>query len=262
MRELCLYQDTTNVTPFQFENHQIRAGHLDGEPGFVARDVATALGYTNPQKAVRDHCKAARPLGDERFVHPSLDPQTIIIPEFDVYRLIMRSKLPSAERFEEWVVGEVLPSIRKTGSYGLAVEQLNDPASLRRLLGNYTERVEQLERQIETDKPKVDFYDSYASMDGQFGLQQAARVLGEGPVKFVKWLKRKRFLFKEGGVAVPYARYVSQGLFKVTTVIGNDRARARTVITPKGIQYFAKKLAAEKFEHLAKLQPILPGIIN
>jgi prophage antirepressor-like protein len=73
---------------------------FDGEPCFIGKDVAGVLGYANPQKAVRDHCKAARPLGVNETFTPAIDPQTVIIPERDVYRLIMRSKLPRAERFE------------------------------------------------------------------------------------------------------------------------------------------------------------------
>lgn len=72
-------------------------------------------GYANPQEAVRVHCKSCRPLGVSETLTPGLDPQMAIIPERDLYRLIMRSKLPTAERFEEWVVGDVLPTIRKTG---------------------------------------------------------------------------------------------------------------------------------------------------
>lgn len=97
------------------EREQFRIIDRDGEPWFVAKDVASILGYSNPQKAIRDHCKAAEKVGvNETF---TLDPQTIVIPERDLYRLIIRSKLPTAERFEEWVFGEVLPSIRKTGGY-------------------------------------------------------------------------------------------------------------------------------------------------
>lgn len=104
------------VHSFQFDCLPVRVlADENGEPWFVARDVATMLSYSNPQKSIRDHCKAARPIGvNDSF---TLDPQTIIIPERDLYRLIMRSRLPSAERFEEWVVSEVLPSIRKTGSF-------------------------------------------------------------------------------------------------------------------------------------------------
>lgn len=103
---------------FDFRGHTVRTVQINGEPWFVGRDVAEILGYTNPQKAVRDHCKRPRPVGsvgvNETF---TLDPQTIIIPESDLYRLVMRSRLPEAEEFEEWVTGTVLPSIRKTGTY-------------------------------------------------------------------------------------------------------------------------------------------------
>lgn len=106
---------TTQIVSFDFEGAGVRGLSIDGEPWFVAKDIADVLGYTNPQKAVRDHCKGARPVGvNESF---TLDPQTTIVPERDLYRLIMRSKLPAAERFEDWVVGEVLPAIRKTGRY-------------------------------------------------------------------------------------------------------------------------------------------------
>ncbi|KVR76140.1 hypothetical protein WK26_25625 [Burkholderia vietnamiensis] len=103
--------------PFAFDGAQVRVVTVDGEPLFVARDVATVLGYANASKAIGDHCK-----GGVTSRYPILDSlgrdqYPTLIPERDLYRLIMRSKLPSAERFEEWVVGEVLPSIRKTGAY-------------------------------------------------------------------------------------------------------------------------------------------------
>lgn len=109
------------LQPFNFDGASVRVITIDGAPWFVGKDIAAALGYTNPQKAVRDHCKSPRPVGGERFVHPSaggaLDPQTVIISEGDVMRLIVSSQLPAAERFERWVFDEVLPTIRKTGSY-------------------------------------------------------------------------------------------------------------------------------------------------
>lgn len=103
------------VTPFDFHGFPVRVidgGH--GEPWFIAKDIAEALGYSNTSKAINVHCKAVRTChtemgGQVRVVQ--------IIPERDLYRLVMKSKLPAAEQFEEWVVGQVLPSIRKTGSY-------------------------------------------------------------------------------------------------------------------------------------------------
>jgi prophage antirepressor-like protein len=98
---------------FNFNSNELRVIDRDGEPWFVAKDVADVLGYSNPQKAVRDHCKKG-----ERFVTPfSNGVEVTFIPESDVYRLVMRSKLPSAEAFQDWVMEEVLPSIRKTGQY-------------------------------------------------------------------------------------------------------------------------------------------------
>lgn len=88
----------------------------DGNVLFCASDVAKILGYTNPNKAINDHCRAIT----KRYTPISGKEQEInFIPESDVYRLIIRSKLPEAERFEKWVVEEVLPSIRKTGSYSI-----------------------------------------------------------------------------------------------------------------------------------------------
>lgn len=100
-----------------FENSEfgeIRTVEIDGKPYFVATDVARALGYSNPRKAVNDHCKGVTKCdtptssGVQRMSY---------INEGDLYRLIMKSKLPSAEKFENWVMDEVLPTIRKTGSY-------------------------------------------------------------------------------------------------------------------------------------------------
>ena len=129
------------VNLFNFEGFDVRVVLVDGEPWFSARDVAEGLGYSNPQKAVRDHCKSPRPVGvNDSF---TLGPSANIIPERDVYRLVMRSKMPQAERFEEWVVSEVLPSIRKTGGYTAPAQ----PADLSKL--------EILQMALESEKARV-----------------------------------------------------------------------------------------------------------
>lgn len=106
---------SSSVIPFDFDGGAIRVITDDlGDPWFVARDVADALGYSKPENAIARHCKAATttPKQGGGFM--------TIIPERDLYRLAMRSKLAGAERFEEWVVSEVLPSIRKTGAYSVS----------------------------------------------------------------------------------------------------------------------------------------------
>ena len=100
----------------------------DGNLLFVASDVAKALGYAVPQKAVIDHCKHC-----SKMEHPSNKGTYInLITESDVYRLTMKSKFPNAEQFQDWVCEEVLPSIRKTGSYS-AGQQLSPSELILRL---------------------------------------------------------------------------------------------------------------------------------
>lgn len=104
-----------NIVPFQSPDFAIRAVEIDGEPWFVGKDVAEALGYTNPSKAIGDHCKGVAkryPLQTSGGIQ-----ETRIISEPDLFRLVVNSQLPSAEKFERWVFEEVLPSIRKTGGY-------------------------------------------------------------------------------------------------------------------------------------------------
>lgn len=105
------------VSPFAFEGKPVRVIEDDkGNPLFVAKDVAEILGYKEPGLAVRTHCKG----GVKHTLPTNGGPQTLtLIPESDVYRLIIRSKLPAAEKFEKWIMEEVLPTIRKTGKYAM-----------------------------------------------------------------------------------------------------------------------------------------------
>lgn len=128
---------TSNIVPFSFEGSNVRAGLIKGEPYLAASEVAVALGYADPDKAIRTHCKALKRLNSAELAELGIgDPPPsglIMIPERDVYRLIMRSRLPHAERFEEWVVAEVLPSLRKTGAF-VVPSRMSD-ADIARLLG-------------------------------------------------------------------------------------------------------------------------------
>lgn len=114
----------TQLETFSFHSSKIRTISTEsGEIFFVAKDVASTLGYSDTVKAVSTHCKKAKSLIDiGEANHPpqqnqQLDSQTKLIPESDVYRLVMRSKLQQAEEFQDWVCEEVIPSIRKHGSY-------------------------------------------------------------------------------------------------------------------------------------------------
>lgn len=134
---------------------EIRTIEIDGKPYFVATDVATALGYVNPRKAVNDHCKGVT----KRDTPTSSGVQSMsYINEGDLYRLIMKSKLPSAEKFESWVMDEVLPTIRKTGGYRKPMSTAEQIKLL--ALGNteLNERVTNVEEEIDSLKNDMPLY--------------------------------------------------------------------------------------------------------
>ena len=106
------------VTTFLYKDNSVRSLLIDDEPWFVAKDVCDVLGYGNSREAVRKHCREAgvtirdiRSGGQTRSI--------TFVNEGNLYRLIIKSNKPESEPFEEWVCDEVLPTIRKTGSYSL-----------------------------------------------------------------------------------------------------------------------------------------------
>lgn len=105
---------------YQFQSHQFRViPDEQGEPLFIAKDVCDILGYTNSSKSVSDHCRKA---GVTNRYIPTLSNTYTLIDEGNLYRLIIKSNKPESEPFESWVCDEVLPALRKTGSYGVADE--------------------------------------------------------------------------------------------------------------------------------------------
>lgn len=186
---------------FNFDNHSVRTIQKDDEIWFVAKDVAEILGYTNPQKAVRDHCKSVVSVGvNESF---TLDPQTSIIPERDLYRMVMRSKLPSAEKFEEWIVADVIPSIRKTGSYTPPATPEMQIANAILLAGRMIEeqkfQIEQRDKLIAIAAPKAAIADRIMVSDGLFGFRQVAKKLELNERKFKQWLISNNWVYTLGG---------------------------------------------------------------
>lgn len=116
MHQPALAADAAVVTPFQFHTHSVRVVIRDGDPWFVLADVADALGYRDAANAGR--CLADHQRGTQIVSTPSGDQSMTVVNESGLYRLVLRSRKPEAVTFSDWVTGEVLPSIRKTGSYG------------------------------------------------------------------------------------------------------------------------------------------------
>lgn len=243
---------THQVIPFNFQGADVRLLSIDGEPWFVAKDVAELLGYSNPQKAVRDHCKASQAVGvNDSF---TLDPQTILIPERDVYRLIMRSKMPQAEAFEEWVVGEVLPSIRKTGSYE-SRQHVTIPQSYAEALleaGRLAKIAEEQAAQLAIAAPKAEFVDKYVEATGLKGFRQVAKLLKANEARFREFLIDKKIMYRLGGEWHAYQNHIDAGRFDVKTGSSDSgHAFNQTKFTPKGVNWIAGLWAQHNLQEVA-----------
>lgn len=235
---------------------RVRTAQIDDKPYFVATDIANALGYTNPRDAVLRHCKGVV----KRDTPTSSGTQQMsYINEGDVYRLIMKSKLPSAERFESWVMDEVLPSIRKNGGYIAGQETMTDDELLAKALmvanNKIAERdriIEHQKAKIEYDRPKTIFADAVATSNTSILVGDLAKIICQngvqiGQKRLFAWLRENGYLMKNGSsYNMPIQRYVQQGLFEVKErSIQNPDGSVRITITPKimgkGQLYFVNK---------------------
>lgn len=236
--------EARTVNLFNFEGLDVRVMLIDGEPLFSARDVAEGLGYTNPQKAVRDHCKSPRPVGvNDSF---TLGASANVIPERDVYRLVMRSKMPQAERFEEWVVSEVLPSVRRTGEFSLkprvlaTLPDFTNPAAAARAWAEQFELQQAASQALAIAAPKVEFVDKYVESTGLKGFRQTAKLLRANEARFREFLLDKKVMYRMGGEWQAYQQHIDAGRFEVKTdTADNGHAFNQTKFTPKGVTWVA-----------------------
>lgn len=133
---------------------KVRVTEIDGQPYFVGRDVAMALGYADPVAAIAQHVD-----NEDKVKHPIPDnqgftQQTTLIAEAGVYSLVFGSKLETAKAFKRWVCSEVLPAIRKTGSYTMALPKTYSEAL--RQLADAVEEKEKIQLQLETKTRQLD----------------------------------------------------------------------------------------------------------
>lgn len=173
--------NTTIEQSFNFEGWGVRVVTVDGEPHFVARDVAQILGYANPADAITRHCKGVVNRYPLRTAGGSQEVR--VIAESDVLRLIVSSKLPAAEQFERFVFETVLPEIRRTGSYNAvpALPDLSTPEGVLALAQTLTKTAEELvaaNEKIAADAPKVAYVDEYVSGRDVRLFRNVAKCLG------------------------------------------------------------------------------------
>ncbi len=242
-----------------FKNEQfgeIRWVKVGSKDYAVGIDVAKALGYKHPSKAIIDHCK-----GVTKSVIPSNGgmQETNVITEGDIYRLTAKSELPGAAKFESWIFDEVLPSIRKHGTYmtDTTIEKaLMDPDFLIKLATNLKEekskRIE-AEKKIELQQPKVVFADAVSASHTSILVGDLAKILKQngidvGANRLFERLRKEGYLIRRKGTDynMPTQRSMELGLFQVkeTSIVhcdGHVSISKTSKVTGKGQVYFVNK---------------------
>lgn len=249
---------------FKFEGVQLRTMDLEGKPHFVGVDVARALMYANPSKAVIDHCKGVSKLG---IPSDGGTQETNVIPEGDVYRLIVKAADQSrnevikenAERFERVVFDEILPSIRKHGAYMTpqALESaLQNPDAmiqiLTRLKEEQTERTA-AENKLESQRPLVVFAESLQVSEDSMSVGELAKLLKQngidiGERRLFVILREEGYLIKRFGSQynLPTQRSMEMGIMEIkigsrASASDGSKVTHTPKITGKGQMYFINK---------------------
>src|SRR5690625_4300269 len=236
---------------------------IDGKEHFPATDVAKKLGYADPYSAIRQHTRK-----DGWVKHPVTDSlgrnqNKRFITEGNLYRLISKSELPDAEKFESWVFDEVLPSIRKHGAY-MTPEKIEEvllsPDTIIKLATNLKEEQEkrrQAEQVIEEQKPKVLFADAVETSRSSVLVGELAKLIKQngyniGQNRLFKWLRDNGYLMKRvNSRNLPTQMSMELGLVKgkkrtINKPDGSIRTTSTPMVTGKGQVYFVEKFLGEK----------------
>ena len=232
----------------------------DGKEYFPATECARILGYKNPKDAVNRHC---RWVAKHDLPHPQNPEKTLkmnFIPEGDLYRLIVKSQLPTAERFERWVFDEVLPSIRKHGMYAtdeLLDEMLRSPEYGIKLLTEYKEakeRAKQLEIENAQNKqiigelqPKASYYDFILQNKSLMPITKIAKDYGMSGQAMNKLLHELGVQYKMGNTWLLYQEDADMGYTQSKThAIDTERSVMHTYWTQKGRLFLYDLLKNER----------------
>ncbi|OUM21556.1 phage antirepressor [Butyricicoccus porcorum] len=236
-----------------FENPEfgsIRTLQKDGEPWFVGKDVAAALGYSNPRKAIADHVDE-EDKGVTNCYTLGGNQNMTIINESGLYSLILSSKLPTAKKFKHWVTSEVLPSIRKTGGYISGQETMSDADLMAKALLVAQRQINQRDARIAEMQPKALFADSVAASKTSILIGELAKILKQNGVenmgqnRLFEWLRSNGYLIRRKGTDynMPTQRAMELKLFEIKETVvshadGHQTINKTPKVTGKGQQYF------------------------
>ena len=235
---------------------QVRVAGDKDSPLFCLKDVCDVLGHTN-HKMVKaglinefgEGVNQTYPLETAGGIQ-----QATFITEPQLYFVLMRSDKPKAKPFRQWVVNEVLPSIRKTGAYNAEQKAPTNMIEALELALAQAKEIEALNNKIELDKPKVAFAEAVTNSNHCITITELSRYLQANGInigrnKLYEYLRDSGYLIKGGrDKNLPTQQYMEQGLFKVAESVVNHNTYQlvtnQTLVTGKGQQYFLNKLSA------------------
>lgn len=232
---------------FNFEQNEVRTILVNGEPYFVGKDVASVLGYSNTPKAIRDHVDEEDKTQNESFTVNGT--ALMLINESGLYSLILKSKLQNARKFKRWVTSEVLPTIRKTGSYTNVPQSF---AQALRLAADLEEKNQLLEQQISEYEPKISYLDMILSSTDTVATSQIAADYGMSAIALNKLLNELGVQHKVSGQWILYRKHMNQGYTKSHTseipkADGGVKVVMNTKWTQKGRIFIYNLLTAEGY---------------
>lgn len=233
----------------------IRTTVQSGEPWFVGKDVAEALGYERADNAIRKHVDEEDKLMHQISASGQKRNMTII-NESGLYSLILSSKLPSAKAFKRWITHEVIPSIRKTGGYIEGQEHMSDADLMAKALLVAQRQIEQRDKQLQEMQPKALFADSVCASSTSILIGELAKILKQNGVatgqnKLFAWMRDNGYLIRRKGADynMPTQRSMEMQLFEIKETVvthadGHTSINKTTKVTGKGQVYFVNKLCA------------------
>ena len=225
-----------------------------GEPWFVGKDVAEALGYSDPQKAMKMHVEVGDKL-TRQIVVSGQNRNVIFINESGLYSLILSSKLPQAKEFKRWVTSEVLPQIRKTGGYIPTKDAegrlLTDLEIVCLALKIQQKTIEEQHKTIEELAPKAEYCDEVLESVSCFTTTQVAKELDMTVHDLTQLLLTKKVMYKQSGQYMLYAEYARKGYARNRThdhydAEGNHHTRTYLVWTERGRKFIHRIVKTEE----------------
>lgn len=231
------------------DTHKVRTVIEDGQVRFVMHDICNALGLTNPTEAAKGLADDERGLS---ITETADGKRTVVtITESGLYALVFKSRKPEAQKFRQWVTADVLPALRKTGTYSVpqVVPQIDLPKNYLealKALVTSTEEAMALKLTVAAQQPAVEFVDRYVHAAGLFGIRETAKLLGITQHEFTSLCQRHHILFREGGNLQPYAEHLKAGYFQVKAGEANEHAFAQTRFTAKGVEWIRRKLPLQQ----------------